>query len=105
VLENAIGELPPLVATVWLYDPPTTPADKLEVVIASAAATVTLYDCVAVAELASVALMAKVYVPAVVGVPLIVPVEVLSVTPSGNVPVLSVNVTGAAPPLVATLAL
>ena len=69
--ENAIGAVPPDVATVWLYDVLSSGTGSVAVVMLTAAAMVPLYACDAVTEFASVAVTVKLYAPAAVGVPLI----------------------------------
>ena len=61
--------------------------------------TVILCTWVSVSRLASVTCTVKLAVPLVVGVPLISPVELFSVSPAGNEPVLMDQVYGPAPPL------
>ena len=65
----------------------------------SVALTVILWLCVAVSRLASVTCTVKLDVPVPVGVPLISPLELFSVSPAGNEPVLIDQVYGPAPPL------
>jgi hypothetical protein len=79
-----------------------TGAGKVAVAIASADTIVPVYVCVAVTEFASVAVMAKVYAAGVVGVPAISPVELLSVSPTGNEPAVIANEIGDVPPEVCT---
>ena len=86
-----------------MYAWPISGTGSVTVVTASAAAIVPLYDCVAVTEFASVALIVKLYVPDAPGVPLMAPVDVSKVRPLGNDPTETENVTGAVPPLVATV--
>ncbi len=71
---------------------------SVAVVIASVAAIVPLYACVAVTEFVSVALTVKLYAPEVVGVPLITPVDVFKLKPAGSDPAEIENVIGAVPP-------
>jgi hypothetical protein len=81
------------------------PFAKEEVVILTgvgAAATVMLSDCVAVSAAGmfeSVTIAVKLNVPAVVGVPEIVPLAAANVKPAGSVPVLTLQLYGAVPPL------
>jgi hypothetical protein len=101
--ENAIGAVPPLVATVSLYEALMSGVGNVAVVIDSVDAIVPVYSLVAVTELASVAVIVKSYAPAADGVPLIAPVVEFNDKPVGNAPALTENATGAVPPLVATV--
>jgi hypothetical protein len=67
-----------------------------------------LRACVAVCAVGvaeSVALTVKLLVPVVVGDPVIAPVLLLSVSPAGSKPTVTVHVTGGVPPLDCTVVL
>lgn len=61
--------------------------------------------CVFVCVPASVAVTVKLVVPATVGVPSITPVPLCKVSPGGSVPVVTLQPTGAVPPLDCNVAL
>src|SRR4030067_826349 len=98
VTAHVIGALPPLPASVWLYARFTVPSESDTVVITGYALTMIDKTLVAVALLSSVTCTVKIDIPAVVGVPLISPVALLSVTPTGSVPTVTVHVYGVFPP-------
>src|SRR3972149_4405203 len=98
VTAHVMGDLPPLLARVWLYARFTVPSDSDAVVTAGYALTVMLSAFVAMALLSSVTCTVKLDTPAVVGMPLISPVALLSVSPAGSVPTVSAHTYGVFPP-------
>ena len=98
LIANVTGAVPPDVCTVWLYAWLISGTGIVTVLIASAAAMLPLYDCVALTLFASVAVTVKLYAPDAPGVPLIAPVDASKLKPDGNAPAEIASVTGAVPP-------
>jgi hypothetical protein len=97
-IENVYGATPPVTLIAPLLKAtPTVPVFVLEQVTESPGTMVYGQVVVATTPFASLTLMEK--APAAVGVPVIAPVEALSVRPPGNVPVATVKVYGATPPV------
>jgi hypothetical protein len=93
---------PPVAATLAEYAVPTVPPASVVVenVIAGGAATPIVNVCVALAagDPESFTVTVNVTLPAAVGVPVIAPVDAFKLKPGGNVPVVTVHVSGATPP-------
>src|SRR3972149_3381053 len=98
VTDQAIGLLPPVDTSVWLYAIFTVPSESDDVVIDSALYIVIDRARLAVAEFASVTCAVKLYVPATVGVPLIAPVVLFRPRPDGREPDVNPHVYGVLPP-------
>lgn len=98
--DHASAPVPPVAIIVWLYAVPTVPPGRLDVVIEGVAFITMLSALVPVALTVSVAIAVKLEVPETVGVPVMAPVEELSDSPVGSVP-LEIDHVGAPVPPVA----
>ncbi len=87
VAVQVYGDVPPLAASVALYDVPTAPGDNDAVVTVTGARMTRESVLVPVSRVGfveSVAVTTTVLVPPPVGVPLITPVDVFNVSPAGS---------------------
>ena len=102
VTANVTGDRPPAVPTVWRYGWPLVGAGSVAVVTASGSVVSTAKVAErAVRPSASIAVIPKANVPFVVGVPLTRPVAGSRLRPAGSVPLVTANVVGPRPPVVA----
>jgi len=110
VTDQEYGVVPPLAASVALYAVPTWPLGRVVVVIAKAAAALTvsvrLADFVCAGLLVSVTVnVSGVALTVAVGVPVIAPVVAFSERPAGSVPDVTDQEYGVVPPAAVSVAL
>src|SRR3990172_2659869 len=99
VTAHVMGDLPPLLASVWLYARFTVPSVS-DVVVTDSAGYIVIESALSTyAPFVSVTRTVIFSVPDAVGVPLIAPVPLFKLSPSGSTPTVIDQVSGSLPPV------